>query len=130
MAIIEKAVELIGPKASETVVMLFDSGASVSCVDRELACRLGTPVPLPRPRRFGLAEAGREIVVSDSLHLDFHFKGLELFDDFFVVPDLAEQAIIGTKTMQAWRMKLDFEQDDVIVDPRVARLRLVGMQEA
>jgi hypothetical protein len=59
--------------------------------------------------------------------LDFRFKDLDLFDDFFVVPNLAEQVIVGAKTLQAWRMKLDFEHDDVLIDPRVARLRLVGL---
>jgi hypothetical protein len=128
VAIIEKPIEVVGPKASELVTALFDSGASVSCVDRSLAERLGTPVTLPRPRTFGTAEEGRELVVTESVHLDFRFKGLDLFDDFFVVAGLAEQVIVGAKTLQAWRMKLDFEQDDVIVDPRVARLRLVGLR--
>ena len=128
MAIIEKSIELVGPKTNVTVTALFDSGASVSCVDRALAERLGTPVTLPHPRKFGTAEQGRELVVTDSLHLDFRFKGLDLFDDFFVIPGLTEQVIVGAKTLQAWRMKLDFDQDDVIVDPRVARLRLVGLR--
>jgi hypothetical protein len=128
MAIIEKELEVAGPKGSAIVTALFDSGASVSCVDRELARRLGTPTPLPRPRSFGTAEEGRELTVAESLHLDFRLKELDLFDDFFVVPNLAEQVIVGAKTMQAWRMKLDFEQDDVIVDPRVARLRLAGLR--
>jgi hypothetical protein len=127
VSIIEKPIELVGLKGSATVEALFDSGASVSCVDRALAERLGTPVPLPRPRRFGTAEGGRELLVTDSLHLDFRFKDLDLFDDFFVVANLAEQVIVGAKTLQAWRMKLDFEHDDVLIDPRVARLRLVGL---
>lgn len=128
VSIIEKSIELEGPKGTVTVTALFDSGASVSCIDRDLAEHLGTPVSLPRPRRFGTAEEGREVVVTDSLHLDFRFKGLDLFDDFFVVAGLAERVIVGAKTLQAWRMKLDFEQDDVVVDPRVARLRLVGLR--
>jgi hypothetical protein len=130
VAIIEKPIELLGPKGSATVTALFDSGASVSCIDRALAERLGTPVPLPRPRRFGTAEEGRDLVVADSMHLDFRFKELDLFDDFFVVTNLAEQVIVGAKTLQSWRMKLDFEQDDVIVDPRVARLRLAGLRSS
>ncbi|MBI4700378.1 MAG: retroviral-like aspartic protease [Deltaproteobacteria bacterium] len=127
---VEKPIELVGSKASATVLALFDSGASVSCIDRALAERLGTPVALPRPRRFGTAERGRELVVDEGVHLDFRFKGLDLFADFFVVAALAEQVIVGAQTLHAWRMKLDFEHDDVLVDPRVARLRLVGLQGA
>jgi hypothetical protein len=42
-----------------------------------------------------------------------------------LIPGLSEEAIIGAKTLQAWRMKLDFEQDEVIIDPRVTKLRLL-----
>jgi hypothetical protein len=33
--------------------------------------------------------------------------------------------IIGAKTMQAWRLKLDNDADDIIIDPRVTKLRLI-----
>ena len=45
-------------------------------------------------------------------------------DEFFVGEGLSEDVIIGAKTLQAWRLKLDFEQDRVIVDQRVTRLML------
>lgn len=51
-------------------------------------------------------------------------KQLWLFDEFFVTDILSEEVIIGAKTMQAWRLKLDFEQDRVIVDQIVTRLML------
>jgi hypothetical protein len=35
------------------------------------------------------------------------------------------QFIVGAATMQKWRFKLDFEADEVIIDPRVTRLRLL-----
>jgi hypothetical protein len=41
------------------------------------------------------------------------------------VPGLSEDVIIGVATMQKWRMKLDFEHDRVIVDPRLATMRLM-----
>ena len=40
----------------------------------------------------------------------------------------SERLIIGAKTMQAWRLKLDFEHEDVIIDPRVTRIRLLLLQ--
>ena len=42
-----------------------------------------------------------------------------------LIPDLSEQVIIGAATLQKWRIKLDFERDQVIVDPRVTHLRLL-----
>jgi len=31
--------------------------------------------------------------------------------------------IIGASTMQKWRFKLDFEREEIIIDPRVSGLR-------
>jgi hypothetical protein len=45
-----------------------------------------------------------------------------------LIPELSEPALIGAKTMQAWRMKVDYEHEEVIVDPRVTKLRLLGMK--
>ncbi len=44
-----------------------------------------------------------------------------------MVPGLSEEVIIGAATMQKWRLKLDFENDRVIVDPRVAKLILINL---
>ena len=49
-------------------------------------------------------------------------------DEFMVVPDLSEEAIIGVNTMQKWRIKLDFEHDRIIVDPKVVQLILNELQ--
>ena len=46
-------------------------------------------------------------------------------DEFMVLSDLSEELIIGTTTMQKWRFKLDFEREEVIIDPRVTRLRFM-----
>jgi len=45
-----------------------------------------------------------------------------------IIPGLSEEAIIGAKTMQAWRFKLDYENDEVIIDPRVTKLRLLKIK--
>ena len=42
-----------------------------------------------------------------------------------LIPDLSEAVIIGAATLQKWRMKLDFDADEVIIDPRVTKLRLM-----
>ena len=125
MAVIEKTVELIGSKTREKVVALFDSGASYSCVQPQIAERLGAIVPLGETLEVETAEKGRIIKVTEVIELIFRFDGYRFSDEFMVIPDLSETAIIGTKTMQAWRMKLDFENDEVIIDPRVTRLRLL-----
>jgi hypothetical protein len=59
--------------------------------------------------------------------LDFYHEEVRLSDEFLAVPGLSEEVIIGAATMQKWRLKLDFENDKVIVDPRVARLILINL---
>lgn len=45
--------------------------------------------------------------------------------EFMVIEGLSDRVIIGAKTMQSWRMKLDFEHDEVVYDPKVTKLRIV-----
>jgi len=63
--------------------------------------------------------------------LDFHLNGYRFSDEFMlgsgngVIPGLSQQLVIGAATMRKWRFKLDFEADEVIIDPRLTRLRLL-----
>jgi len=125
MAVIEKEIKLVGSKGEQELVGLFDSGATYSCIDRALAKELEILIPLPTPLSLETAEAGRMVEVKERVTLDFHLEGYRFSDEFMVIPGLSSQLIIGAKTMQAWRFKLDFEADDVIIDPRVTRLRLL-----
>jgi len=126
MAIIEKKIKLTGSKGAQEAIVLFDSGSSYSCIRSELAKLLGHSERLPAPKRFGTAERGRSVEARERISLDFRLNGCTLSDEFMVVPGLTEAAIIGATTLQNWRLKLDFEHDKVIVDPRVAKLRLLS----
>ncbi len=79
---------------------------------------------LPSPLSFEAAKEGETVTVNEAVRLDFYIEGIRLSDEFFVSDTLSEEVIIGAKTMQAWRLKLDFEQDRVIVDQMVTRLML------
>ena len=57
--------------------------------------------------------------------LDFYMDDVLLSDEFLIVPGLSEDAIIGAATMQKWRIKLDFEHDKAVVDPKVAKMQLI-----
>ncbi len=125
MAIIEKEIKLVGSKGEHVLVGLFDSGATYSCLDRDLAKGLGVLEPLPSPLSLETAEAGRTVQVKEAVRLDFHLDGYRFSDEFMVIPGLSGRLIVGAATMQKWRFKLDFEADEVIIDPRVTRLRLL-----
>lgn len=123
MAIIEKEIELVGSRGRKRVRGLFDSGATYSCIGRELAEVLEILTPLPEPMSFETAERGRTLEAREHVSLIFYIDGYRFSDEFMVLPELSEEVIIGASTMQKWRFKLDFEREEVIIDPRVTRVR-------
>ena len=103
---------------------MFDSGASVSCIRPELARELEQPIPLRIPLQISTAEDKTFMPVDKKVSLDFFIDNLRFFTEFFLIPGLSEDVIIGAVTMQQWRFKLDFEKEEVIIDPRVTRMRI------
>ena len=130
MTIIEKEIELVGSKGREKLLGLFDSGSTYSCIRREVAEKLGMIDNLPEPIELGTAREAESVKATEAVRLDFHLNGYRFSDEFIIVPKLSERLIIGAKTMQAWRFKLDFENEEVIIDPRVTKLRLLTIEEA
>jgi len=125
MAIIIKKVKLAGSKGEKELEGLFDSGSTYSCIERGLAKNLGVLERIPIPLKFETAEKKRSIVAKERVSLDFYLDGYRFSDEFMIIPKLSEEVIIGASTMQKWRFKLDFEHEEVIIDPRVTRLRLL-----
>jgi hypothetical protein len=125
MSLVRVPVLFIGSKSEKPLYTLFDTGANVSCINSELAQLLGEPTRLPYPRKFGTASEHPFMEVKQVMYFDFTINEISLFDDFFLVPGLSEEAIIGATTLQKWRIKLDFEHEVVIVDPKVAKLQLL-----
>lgn len=125
MSILKIPVLYVGSKGERHLSTLFDSGAHLSCINPEFIEELEIPVSLGRIRRLSTASVGHCIEIKEAVRLDFYIEDILLSDEFLVVPGLSEQAIIGVATMQKWRMKLDFEHDCVVVDPKLAKLRLM-----
>jgi hypothetical protein len=86
---------------------------------------IAIPIPLGRIRKLATAGTGHYIEIKESITLDFYINDVLLSDEFLLVPDLREDAIIGAATMRKWRIKLDFNHDQVVVDPIVAKLQLI-----
>lgn len=89
-----------------------------------MAQKLGHIEAMHKPIEFETAEEGRKITVKEAVRLDFYIEGIRLSDEFLIAENLSEEVIIGAATMQKWRLKLDFDQDRVIVDQMVTRLML------
>lgn len=127
MSIIEKPIKLVGLKGEEEVVAVFDSGSTYSCIKPELAGKLDIVLDLPQPMEFGTAKEGESLSAAKAIRLNFYIDGYRFSDEFMIIPGLSEPVIIGAKTLQAWRIKLNFETDEVIIDPRVTKLRLLSL---
>ena len=124
MGVIFNRIKLVGSKGEKILEAMYDSGASFSFIKTDLAKKLGIIEKLPKPKEFETAENNRKIIVTERVTLDFFIEGINLSDEFFIADNLSEEVIIGAATMQKWRLKLDFEEDRVLVDQRVTRLML------
>jgi predicted aspartyl protease len=124
MSIIKDPLLFVGSKGEKILYTLFDSGANLSFINPENA-DIANLESLGRVRRIATASEGHYIEVKYAVRLDFYMNDVLLSDEFLVVPGLSEEAIIGAATMQKWRIKLDFEHDKAIVDPKVAKMQLI-----
>ena len=53
---------------------------------------------------------------------------VKLSDEFYIIEELFEEAVIGASTMQKWKMKLDFENEKVEADPRIAKMQIIQIK--
>ena len=124
MGIIRIPLRFEGSVGEKMVYALFDSGATVSCLRDDVAREIEEPKKLRRPLEVAAAAEGHYVKIEEALRADFYYDDIRLSDEFMVVPGLSEEAIIGVNTLQKWRIKLDFEHDTVLIDPKVAKLIL------
>jgi predicted aspartyl protease len=124
MGIIRIPLRFEGSLGERMVYALFDSGATFSCLRPDVAAQIEEARPLRRPMEVATASEGHYVKINDALRADFYYDEIRLSDEFMVVPGLSEEGIIGVNTLQKWRIKLDFEHDTVIVDPKVSKLIL------
>lgn len=124
MSIIKVPLLFMGSKGEKVMYTLFDSGATFSCLPPEHAEEIGMLETMRIPLEMATASSGNNVTVSTTIRSDFYYNDIRMSDEFMIVPGLSEEAIIGVSTMQKWRIKLDFEHDRIIVDPKVAKLML------
>ncbi len=125
MSVIKLPLLYAGSKGEKTLYTLFDSGANLSCINPEFIKEFCKTESLGRTRLISTASEGHFIEIKERITLDFYIHDILLSDEFFVVPGLSEEAILGAATLQKWRIKLNFEHDTVEVDPKVAKMQLI-----
>ncbi len=121
MSIIKLPLRFEGSLGEKTLYALFDSGASFSCISLEAIENLEKKVKMRHPLEVATAAKGTYLRIEHAIRLDFYYNDIRLSDEFMVIPGLSEEVILGVNTFQKWRIKLDFEHDTVIIDPKVAK---------
>ena len=118
MARIVKTIEIEGQK----VVALFDTGALYTYIRSNLA--IGVPrIGVPTPPRVALG--GKVIEICQICLIKGKIEGLDFITDAVPVNRLGRvdgqelDAIIGSRTMEQWEIKLD---------PRASKLDLEGLR--
>jgi hypothetical protein len=128
MSLIKSSLLFRGTKADKYLYGLFDSGANLSAIRKDIAEKIDQLIPLPQPNRLATANVNDKVLVEHKFVCDFFLNDVQLSDEFLVVDDLSEEVIIGAATMQKWRIKLDFEHDTVTVDSKVAKLQIIHLK--
>ena len=124
MSILKIPLRFEGSKDEAIIYTLFDSGATFSCISFEYAEKLAHLEKMRKPIELATAARDTYLKIEYAVRLDFYYNDIRLSDEFMVIPNISEDAILGVNTLQKWRIKLDFEHDTVIIDPKVAKAML------
>ena len=126
MGIIVKKLEIIGDKGRSTAQSLFDSGASDSVIRKDIAERVASFLKLSEPVNVILGD-GKSVMTSE------YFTGISFVlkectfpaQRVLIVDELDDELILGVDALQRWKFKLDFENEDVLFDRSILKVKLV-----
>ena len=123
MGLIYKELEFAGTKGSQVLRVLMDTGASYSFIRGAEARAIGESFKTVKPLAFelGTGTVLVEEVVAALVRLNQH----EVHWVFYLLDDLTKEAIIGADFFQRWKIKLDPDTEDLIIDPQSLKLKLV-----
>lgn len=98
--IIKLPVRFEGAHGVKTLYSLFDTGTTFSCIHPKFVKEIDDPVKLYRPLEIATADEGRFLKITERISSDFYINDIRMSDEFYIVPGLSEEAIIGVTTMQ------------------------------
>jgi hypothetical protein len=125
MSLIKLPLKFEGAKGDDIFTVLFDGNNVLSFINESKANTIAYLITLFKPRRVLIKNINQFVEIKNVIVVDFFINNIQLSDEFFVVPNLSADVIIGEATMRKWRMKLDFDSNKVIVDPKVEKLQLI-----
>ncbi len=124
MSAINRTLLYEGSEGAKSLNTSFRTDTSISCISPEVINGLASAKKLYRTLQVNSVSLGQNLNIEYAICVDFYIDDVRLSDEFYVIPGLSEDAILGVNTFQKWRIKLDFEHDTVIVDPKVAKAML------
>ena len=74
---------------------LFDRGATYSCINEDIVEDIETLTQLHTRMQMITASAFTFMEIKFRVALDFYHEDIRLSDEFYVIPDLSEQVVIG-----------------------------------
>jgi len=104
---------------------LFDTGASRTFIRSDIAERVGTPVPLPKPRIATLGDGEGKIEIAKFMSLGMTLGDYFISTDADVSDKLAHDLIIGASTMQEWGIGIEPREEKVVIKDRKTSFELV-----
>ena len=95
MGMIIEEYTVTGNRRSDTVRVLYDTGASPSLVRRDIAQPLGDFAVSPISMEFMMANGQGTFTVDQVITLAIDVEGTPLVYTFYIADDLAEELVIG-----------------------------------
>ena len=123
MGLIYKQMKLGGNKGEMDVTVLFDTGASLCFVRKDVAEKVADISKAPA--RLKILTPSGTLETEEAAILQLWVDGHALFWTFLVLPELSEDLIVGTDFFQRWKIRLDPEREDIIIDPNALKLQLI-----
>ncbi len=115
MGLIIKEIEIMGDKGSKLVTALFDTGVANCLIKEDVVKDVATVIKLPMAQRFRVAN-NQIMETRLSAVFQIGIKGYTPVITPFVLKNLPYQLIVGADFFQEWRIKLDPEREDFIID--------------
>ena len=123
MDLIIKEYAVAGNRRSDTVRVLYDTGAGTSLVRRDIAEHLDDLTTSPIPIQFKMASGQETFTVDQVKTLAVNVGRTPLVYMFCITDDLSGELTIGTVMMHKFKISLDLDNEAVSIDSRALHLR-------
>lgn len=124
MSLLHKTLLYVGEIGEKRLNTVFDTSFNLSCIHPDHLKELANAHAIGVIRSITLPDLKFSVKAKQVVCLDFYINDILLSDEFLVVPELNKEVVIGAATLRKWRIKLNFEDDRVEVDPKVAKMQL------